>query len=168
MPYHSNIRQWNSLICIVSTSLLGNWKVSAFWHFCQFPLDKRLQNPMMSANKHQLTNFKTITKQRKLLKHLINNLVPKLEMWANGQRDGCPAKYRWRPLFNTAKFGWPPLLECCAVTLPKRESRWNLLGVPQTRQQISATSGPKFTILWGHVGEVLLFNKFFSNCCYMP
>jgi len=29
----------------------------------------------------------------------------KLEMWANAQRDGCPAKYRWRPLFNAAKFG---------------------------------------------------------------
>jgi len=29
----------------------------------------------------------------------------KLEMWANAQRDGRPAKYRWRPLFNTAKFG---------------------------------------------------------------
>ena len=26
-------------------------------------------------------------------------------MWANAQRDGHPAKYRWRPLFNTAKFG---------------------------------------------------------------
>jgi len=29
----------------------------------------------------------------------------KLEMWANAQRDGCPAKHRWRPLFNAAKFG---------------------------------------------------------------
>ena len=28
-----------------------------------------------------------------------------LEMWANAQRDGSPAKYRWRPLFNAAKFG---------------------------------------------------------------
>jgi len=28
----------------------------------------------------------------------------KLEMWANAQRDGRPAKYRWRPLFNAAKF----------------------------------------------------------------
>jgi len=28
-----------------------------------------------------------------------------LEMRANAQRDGCPAKYRWRPLFNAAKFG---------------------------------------------------------------
>jgi len=28
-----------------------------------------------------------------------------LEMWANAQRDGRPAEYRWYPLFNTAKFG---------------------------------------------------------------
>jgi len=29
----------------------------------------------------------------------------KLEMWANAQRDGGPAEYRWRPLFNAAQFG---------------------------------------------------------------
>jgi len=34
-------------------------------------------------------------------------------------------------------------------------------GVPQTRQHMSAVSRPKFTILSGHVEEVLLFNKFF-------
>jgi len=28
-----------------------------------------------------------------------------LEMWANAQRDGHPDEYRWRPLFNAAKFG---------------------------------------------------------------
>jgi len=32
-------------------------------------------------------------------------LKTKLEMWANAQRDGRPAEYRWHPLFNTAKFG---------------------------------------------------------------
>ena len=26
-------------------------------------------------------------------------------MWANAERDGRPAEYRWRPLFNAAKFG---------------------------------------------------------------
>jgi len=26
-------------------------------------------------------------------------------MWANAQRDGRPAEYRWSPLFNAAKFG---------------------------------------------------------------
>jgi len=24
-----------------------------------------------------------------------------LEMWANAQRDGRPAEYRWSPLFNS-------------------------------------------------------------------
>jgi len=33
--------------------------------------------------------------------------------------------------------------------------------VPQTNETISATSGPKFTILWGHVEEILLLDKFF-------
>jgi len=41
-------------------------------------------------------------------------------------------------------------------------------GVPQTGKPISAASGLKFTILSGHVEEVLLFNKFFSDCQYMP
>jgi len=50
----------------------------------------------------------------------------KTRMWANAQRDGRPAEYRWRPLFNAAKFSWRPLLECCAVTLPRRETCWNL------------------------------------------
>jgi len=48
--------------------------------------------------------------------------MEKLEMWANAQRDGHPAEYRWRPLFNAAKFGRRPLLECRAVTLPRRET----------------------------------------------
>ena len=26
-------------------------------------------------------------------------------MCSNTQRDGCPAEYGWRPLFNAAKFG---------------------------------------------------------------
>ena len=34
-----------------------------------------------------------------------------LEMWANAQRDGRPAEYSWRPLFNAAMFGWRPLLD---------------------------------------------------------
>jgi len=49
-------------------------------------------------------------------------------MWANVKRDGRRAEYRWRPLFNAVKFGWRSLLECRAVTLPRRESRWNMQG----------------------------------------
>jgi len=40
--------------------------------------------------------------------------------------------------------------------------------VPQTNETISAVSGPKFTILSGHVEEILLLNKFFSDCRCMP
>jgi len=47
-------------------------------------------------------------------------------MWANAQHDGRPAEYRWRPLFNAAKFGWRPLL-----TLPRCETRWNVQGCPK-------------------------------------
>ena len=59
------------------------------------------------------------------------NTVTTPEMWANAQRDGRPAKHRWRPLFNAAKFGWRPLVDCRAVTLPRCESRWNSLGCPK-------------------------------------
>jgi len=52
-------------------------------------------------------------------------------MWANAQRDGRPAEYKWHPLFNATKCGWRPLLECCAVMLPRRKTRWNLLGCPK-------------------------------------
>jgi len=45
-------------------------------------------------------------------------------MWVDAQSDGRPAEYRWRPLFNAAKFGWRPLLECRAVTLSQD---WNVL-----------------------------------------
>jgi len=44
-------------------------------------------------------------------------------MWANAQRDGRPAEYRWRPVLNAAKFGSCPLLECRAVTLPIGERK---------------------------------------------
>jgi len=36
-------------------------------------------------------------------RHLANE--KKTRMWSNAQRDGRPAVYRWRPLFNAAKFG---------------------------------------------------------------
>ena len=36
----------------------------------------------------------------------------------------------------------------------KTRNALKFAGVPQTRQQISAVSGPKFTILSGHVGGI--------------
>ena len=77
-------------------------------------------------------------------------------MWASAQRDGRPAYYRWRPLFGAAVWLTPTTSSAAKTRNPLK-----FAGVPQTRQQISAVSRPKFTILWGHVEEVPVFNKFF-------
>jgi len=72
-------------------------------------------------------------------------------MWANAQRDGRPAEYRWRPLFNAAKFGWRPLLEYRALMMPRRETRWNLLGCPQlanSSQPLLGRSSPYYEDMW--------------------
>jgi len=37
--------------------------------------------------------------------NIIRTVSYKTRMWANAQRNGRPAEYRWRPLFNAAKFG---------------------------------------------------------------
>ena len=69
------------------------------------------------------------------------NRVPsfKLEMWSNAQRDGRPAEYRWRPLFNATVW-------LCS-NAAKMRNPLKFAGVPQTNEMISATSWPKFTIL---------------------
>ena len=83
-------------------------------------------------------------------------------MKTNAQRDGRPVEHRWHPLFN-AEVWLTPTTRCRAITMPRRETRRNpkFAGVPQTTGSISAASGPKFTILWGHMEDILLLNKFF-------
>ena len=91
----------------------------------------------------------------------------KLEMWANAQRDGRPAEYRWRPLFNAAKFGWRPLLECRAVTLPRRETSWNLQGCPKLlnwSQPLIGRSSPYYQDMWRRFCSL---TSFFSDCWHM-
>jgi len=88
-------------------------------------------------------------------------------MWANVQRDGRPAEYRWRPLFNAAVWLTTTTKAPCS-NAAKGLNPLKFAEVPQTRQQISAVSRPKFTILGGHVEEVSMFNKFFSDSRYMP
>jgi len=79
-------------------------------------------------------------------------------MLANAQRHGRPAEHRWRPLFNTAKFGWRPLLECRAVTLPTCQEA-----------KLFEISGPKLTILWDIMRTYCCMpNKFFADCRYVP
>ena len=79
------------------------------------------------------------------------NKVSQTRMWANAQRDGRPAEYRWRPLFNAAKFGCRLLLECRAVTLPRSQTRWNLQGCPKLTkrsQPLVGRSSPYYGDMW--------------------
>jgi len=41
-------------------------------------------------------------------------------------------------------------------------------GASNYRIDLSRYGGPKFAILWGRMEEVLLLNKFFSDCRYVP
>jgi len=50
----------------------------------------------------------------------------------------------------------------------KTRNPLKLAGVPQTNETISAASRTKFTILCGHLEEILMLNKFFSDCRYVP
>jgi len=81
-------------------------------------------------------------------------------MWANAQPDGRPAEYRRRPLFNAAVWLTPTTRVPCS-NAAKTQNPLKLAGVPQTNETISAASMPKFTVLWGHLEEILLLNKFF-------
>jgi len=74
-------------------------------------------------------------------------------MWANAQRDGRPA-VQHRKVWLTPNTGVP----CSNVA--KTQNPLKYAGLPQTTGSISATSGPKFTILQEHVEEILLLNQF--------
>ena len=82
-------------------------------------------------------------------------------MWANTKRDGSPAEYRRQSLFNAAVWLTPTSTVPCSNAAKIRKPL-KLVGVPQTNETISATSRLKFIILRGHVGAILLFNKYFA------
>jgi len=88
-------------------------------------------------------------------------------MWANAKRDGRPAKYRWHPLFNAAKFGWLPTTTAPCSNTAKMRNPLKFVGVPQTLEPISAVSGPNFAILRGHVEQYCCLTRFFPtvNTC---
>ena len=56
-------------------------------------------------------------------------------MWANAQRNGRPAEYRWHPLFNAAVWLTPSTRAPCNNAAKMRNSL-KFAGVPQSRQQI--------------------------------
>ena len=90
--------------CRILLIALGNWRHKV--HIFENMRKSRsytaigLYNTMQQCRMHNGSCFRQMGGQDK-----------KLEMWANVQRDGRPAGYRWRPLFNVEKFGRRPLLD---------------------------------------------------------
>ena len=60
--------------------------------------------------------------------------------------------YMYMPCSNTAKTRKP----------------LKVAGVPQTPETSQPLVGRKFAILWTHVEQILVLNKFFSDCRYVP
>ena len=54
-------------------------------------------------------------------------------MWANAQRDGRPAEYRWRPLFNATVWLTPTTRMRCS-NAAKTPNPLEFAGVPQTNR----------------------------------
>ena len=61
---------------------------------------RQLSHHKTKIIKHNKNKHASLTKKLQITQN-----QHKLEMWANAQRDGRPAEYRWCPLFNAAKFG---------------------------------------------------------------
>jgi len=75
-------------------------------------------------------------------------------MWSSAQRDGRPVEYRWRPLAQRCKVWLTLTTRVPSSNAAKTRKPLKLAGVPQTGQPISATSGPKFTIVGTSVGHI--------------
>ena len=65
------------------------------------------------------------------------------------------------PSVQRRKVWMRPTTRVLCSNTPKARNPLKLPGVPQTNERISAASSPNFTILCGHVEEILLLNTLF-------
>ena len=79
-------------------------------------------------------------------------------MWANAQRDGRPAEYRWRPLFNAAVWLTPTTRVPCS-NAAKTRNALKLPGWPKLTKRSQPLVGRSSPYCGGHVEEILLLNK---------
>ena len=76
-------------------------------------------------------------------------------MWANAQRDGRRAKYRWRPLFNAAKFVTPTREPCSNASKTRNSLKFaGCPKLPNRPQPLVGRSSPCCKDMWRY-----------KNCC---
>ena len=71
-------------------------------------------------------------------------------------------------LCSTPQFGWRPLLECRAVTLPRRENRWNYLGCPKLTKRSQLLVSRSSPYCADMQRRYCCLTSFFPDCRYMP
>ena len=81
-------------------------------------------------------------------------------MWANAQRDGRPAKYRWRPLFNAAVWLTLTTRVLCSNAAKTRQPL-KFAGEPQKLANRSQPLVGRSSHIMRTCGGGIVFNKFF-------
>jgi len=76
------------------------YNVSGWLKACRENPVSRSAATMLQESKWYIRSLSTV-----VCKILVGRIVSQTRMWANAQRDGRHAKYRWCPLFNAARFG---------------------------------------------------------------
>jgi len=92
----------------------------------------------------------------------ISHVTAQTRMWANPNVMAALPNIGGALCSTLQSAVWlRPTTRVPCSTAAKTRNPLKFAGAPQTRQQISAVSRPKFTILSGRVEEVRKFNKFF-------
>jgi len=154
---------WRCFAFILSsTQRYSTWQLIYLFIYLKYvSSDSTKQQTTTTVPTTQVTEGNTSTYTAPISKTYENR------MWANAQRDARPAEFRWRPLFNAAKFGWRPLLQCRAVTLPRRESSWNLQGCPKLAnrsQPLVCWSSPYCGDMWRTYRCLTTFFRIVDTC----
>jgi len=70
-------------------------------------------------------------------------------------------------LCSRPQFGWRPLLECCAVTLPRCKTCWNMQGcpkLPNRSQPLVSQRSPYYDDMWRTYWRLTSFSPIVDTC----
>ena len=90
-----------------------------------------------------------------------------LEMWANAQRDGRPAEYRWRPLFNATVWLTPTSRVPCS-NAAKTRNPLKFAGVPKLKKRSQPPVDRSSLYCKDMWRRYCCLTSFFSDCRYVP
>jgi len=93
--------------------------------------------------------------------------IHQTRMWANAQRDGRPAEYRWRPLFNASVWLTPTTRVVCS-NAAKTRNPLKLPGGPKLTNRSQPLVGRSSPYCGDVYRRYCCLISFFSDCRYMP